>query len=72
MANYLLMVTWLPASVSIAERISCISLVKPVENIVEKLTYPFKAISQLGRKLEDFIISLVISVPLLWIVLLGE
>lgn len=71
MANYFLMVTWLPASVSVAERISCISLVKPVENIVEKLTCPFKAISQLGRKIEDFIISLVISVPLLWIVLLG-
>ncbi|XP_058813759.1 protein dispatched [Topomyia yanbarensis] len=71
MANYLLMVTWLPASVSIAERITCFSLVKPMDKFIENLTYPFKTISQLGRKIEDIIISLVISVPLLWIVLLG-
>ncbi|XP_055523625.1 protein dispatched [Wyeomyia smithii] len=71
MVNYLLMITWLPACVSIAERISCFSLVKPVENFVDKLMYPFKAISQFGRKIEDVIISSVIKVPLLWIVLLG-
>ncbi|XP_058467660.1 protein dispatched [Malaya genurostris] len=71
MANYLLMVTWLPATVSIAERITCFSLVKPVDKFIDKLTFPLKTISRIGRKIEDIIISLVISVPLLWIVVLG-
>uniref|UniRef100_A0A1Q3F822 Putative patched transmembrane receptor n=1 Tax=Culex tarsalis TaxID=7177 RepID=A0A1Q3F822_CULTA len=71
MANYLIMITWLPAAVSIAERISCIPLGKSVETVLARLAAPFRAISQLGRKVEDLIISLVISVPLLWIALLG-
>ncbi|XP_039441963.1 protein dispatched [Culex pipiens pallens] len=71
MANYVIMITWLPAAVSIAERITCVSLGKPVETMLARLAAPFRAISQLGRKVEDVIISLVISVPLLWIALLG-
>lgn len=72
MANYVIMITWLPAAVSIAERITCVSLGKPVETMLARLAAPFRAISQLGRKVEDVIISLVISVPLLWIALLGK
>lgn len=74
MANYLLMITWLPASVSISERIYCFSrswfinfkhFAKPVDKFV-------KFYSQLSDKIEEVIIMLVINYSLLWIVLLGS
>lgn len=73
MANYLLMITWLPASVSISEKIYCFSrswfinfkfFAKPVDKFV-------KFYSQLSDKIEDFIVMLVINYPIFWIVLLG-
>lgn len=73
MANYVLMITWLPASVAISEKIYCFSrswfinfkhLAKPVDKFV-------KFYSQLSDKIEDFIIMLVINYSVLWIVLLG-
>ena len=71
LANYLLMITWLPATVSIAERITCFQW-NYCKNLVNKLVSPLKISSQLGLKLEDMIISLVIDVPILWIVVLGK
>lgn len=73
LANYLLMITWLPASVSISEKIYCFSrswfinfkhLARPVDKFV-------KFYSQLSDKVENFIIMLVINYSVLWIVLLG-
>jgi protein dispatched 1 len=73
MANYLLMVTWLPASVSISEKIYCFSrswfinfkvFAKPVDKFV-------KFSSQLSDSIEDFIVMLVINYPIVWIVSLG-
>lgn len=73
MANYLLMITWLPASVAISERIYCFSrswflnfkfFAKPADKFA-------KLYSQLSGRIEDFIISLVINYSILWIVVLG-
>lgn len=73
MANYLLMLTWLPASVSISEKIYCFSrswfinfkhLAKPVDKFM-------KFYSQLSDRVEDYIIMLVINYSILWIILLG-
>lgn len=73
MTNYLLMVTWLPASVSISERIYCFSrswfinfkyCARPVDSFV-------KFYSQLSDKIEEFIIMLVLDYAMLWIIVLG-
>ncbi|KFB38757.1 AGAP004140-PA-like protein [Anopheles sinensis] len=71
MANYFLMVTWLPAAVSIAERMSCLMLLKPFARVSHRFSVPFIALAQFSRRLEDAIIGLVIGVPWLWISLLG-
>uniref|UniRef100_A0A182NZ92 SSD domain-containing protein n=1 Tax=Anopheles dirus TaxID=7168 RepID=A0A182NZ92_9DIPT len=71
MANYFLMVTWLPAAVSIAERISCLMLLKPFARIAHRCTLPFISIAQFSRRVEDTIIELIITLPWLWITLLG-
>ncbi|CAD7084344.1 unnamed protein product [Hermetia illucens] len=68
-ANYLLMVTWTPASVSIMERIpfsleSCMSA-----KVSQKL---HKSITRLGKLAEDFIINAVVKLSVLWIALLGS
>jgi protein dispatched 1 len=73
LANYLLMVTWLPASVSISERIYCFSrswfinfkvLSKPVDRFVAFY-------SQFSEKLEGCIVALVVNYPFFWILVLG-
>ncbi|CRK88732.1 CLUMA_CG002637, isoform A [Clunio marinus] len=73
LANYLFMISWLPASVSISERIYCFSrswfinfklLTKPIDSFV-------RFYSQLSDKIEDFIIALVINYSAFWIVSLG-
>ncbi|XP_035783888.1 protein dispatched-like [Anopheles albimanus] len=75
MANYLLMVTWLPAAVSIAERISCLLLLKPITRVTTShrcsLAPPFVVFARFIRHVEDTIIGLVVNMPLLWIGLLG-
>uniref|UniRef100_A0A182MN79 SSD domain-containing protein n=1 Tax=Anopheles culicifacies TaxID=139723 RepID=A0A182MN79_9DIPT len=71
MANYFLMVTWLPAAVSIAERISCLMLIKPFARVTHRCTIPFISIAQISRRVEDVIIDLIITLPWLWITLLG-
>jgi len=74
MVNYLLMITWLPASVSISERIYCFSrswfinfgyFTAPIDKI-------FKFYSQLSGKIENMIVTLVINYSVLWILLLGS
>lgn len=74
MANYLLMITWLPASVSISEKIYCFSrswfinfkyFARPVDKFV-------RFYSQLSGQIEEFIIMLVINYSVLWIVVLGS
>ncbi|XP_035891595.1 protein dispatched [Anopheles stephensi] len=71
MANYFLMVTWLPAAVSIAERISCLMLLKPFARVTHRCTLPFVSIAHISRRIEDAIIDLIITLPWLWITLLG-
>ncbi|XP_058062470.1 protein dispatched [Anopheles bellator] len=72
MANYFLMVTWLPAAVSIAERISCLMLLKPFTPLTAlRCNGPFVTFTRISRRVEDTIIGLVINLPLVWIALLG-
>uniref|UniRef100_A0A182Q1X4 SSD domain-containing protein n=1 Tax=Anopheles farauti TaxID=69004 RepID=A0A182Q1X4_9DIPT len=71
MANYFLMVTWLPAAVSIAERISCLMLLKPLARFTHRCTMPFISIAHFSRRVEDTVIELIITLPWLWITLLG-
>uniref|UniRef100_A0A182PPZ7 SSD domain-containing protein n=1 Tax=Anopheles epiroticus TaxID=199890 RepID=A0A182PPZ7_9DIPT len=71
MANYFLMVTWLPAAVSIAERISCLMVLKPFARVTHRCTMPFISIAQLSRRVEETIIDLIINLPWLWVTLLG-
>lgn len=74
MVNYLLMITWLPASVSISERIYCFSrswfinfgyFTSPIDRI-------FKFYSQLSVRVENLIVRLVIEHSWCWILLLGS
>lgn len=73
MVNYALMITWLPASVSISERIHCFSLnwfsnLKILAGRIGKLV---KFYGQLSDKVEQFIIILVLNYAIVWIILLG-
>ncbi|XP_055384764.1 protein dispatched [Condylostylus longicornis] len=67
-SNYLLMVTWLPASVSIMERVSCHlgNFLSP--NIISKFR---KSIKTFGSIVEDYVLNAVLKMPYLWIVLFG-
>lgn len=67
--NYFLMMTWLPASVSLAERLPCSLL-------CAKFCYPrfhksLKAMRAFGERLENVILRLIMCVPWLWIGLFG-
>lgn len=70
LVNYILMVTWLPASVSIAERLPCTygmcSKIFP-----KKLQTSYKMINEFGDRVEAAIVNLVCNFPNLWIVLFG-
>lgn len=72
LANYILMVTWLPAAVSIAERLSCFpSPCGPFKSICTKVQNLFSKCRQASEVVEDFIILLVLRYSSFWIVLLG-
>lgn len=65
------MVTWLPAAVSIAERITCFSTTKFLKIFSNKLNFPFKSLSQLGQSIEEAIISVVLNYSKICIIILG-
>lgn len=74
MVNYLLMITWLPASVSISERIYCFSrswfinfgyFTTPIDRTL-------KFYGQLSGRVENLIVKLVIKYSLIWIMTLGS
>lgn len=68
--NYVLMMTWLPASVSLAERLPC-SLVSSKWLYGQRLHKSFKAARELAERTESFLIRLIMCVPWLWIGLFG-
>lgn len=65
------MVTWLPATVSIAERITCLSHGNIFNKCFHKFNISFKSFSQLGHTVEEAIISLVLNYSKLVIFILG-
>lgn len=67
--NYVLMMTWLPASVSLAERIPCSMFCSAWFS--NRLSKSFKAMREFGERLESVIIRLIMCVPWLWIALFG-
>lgn len=66
MCNYVLMVTWLPASVSMIERLACI---KPPQFYERSLQSFFNVINRIGSSIESLVIRAVIDWPVVWIVL---
>lgn len=74
LANYLLMITWLPASVSISERIYCFSRSWFINlNVLSRPADKFAAFySQFSEKIENTIVALIVNYPLFWILLLGS
>lgn len=69
MINYFLMITWLPAAVSIAERLTCFSSSGIFKNLNDKITYPIKKFCQLSQRIEDSIVLSVVRFAKLWIVI---
>lgn len=65
------MITWLPAAVSIAERITCFSHDHIFKKCFRKLNLPLQSLSQLGHTVEEAIISLVLNYSKLLIIILG-
>jgi protein dispatched 1 len=70
MTNYLLMITWLPACISIADKLSCLSL--KFNSITVLRLNIFKSLGHIGTKIEDCIVSIVLNLPYLCIGVLGE
>lgn len=68
MVNYLLMMTWLPASVSLNERISCYAL----QWWVRALTKINSTANCLGIYLQNRIIFFVVKMPSLWVFIFGN
>lgn len=68
MVNYLLMMTWIPACVSINERISCYA----IKWWVLALTKLNTAIGSIAIQMQDRIIFLVVKFPFLWIISFGK
>lgn len=69
LVNYLLMMTWLPASVSLAERLPCSLLC--AKFCYTRLHKSLKAMRAFGERLEKVILRLIMCVPWLWIGLFG-
>lgn len=70
MSNYILMVTWLPASISIMERLSSYSACNKLQ--VQKVLIMFnKSINNLCTKLEAFITALILNYAILWFTIFG-
>lgn len=62
------MITWLPASVSFVERLTCCT-----PTFCKQSTHAFfSSINQIGTFIQDLIISAVINMPKLWIIILGK
>lgn len=68
MVNYLLMMTWLPASVSLNERISCYAL----KWWIQTLTKINSSATFMGIYLQNKIIFFVVKMPFLWIFMFGN
>lgn len=61
------MITWLPASVSFVERLTCCT----PQCCKQSANAFFSSMNQIGTFIEDLIISAVINMPKLWIIILG-
>jgi protein dispatched 1 len=68
--NYMLMISWLPACISIAEKMSCLSF--KFKNLTLLRLSFFKSLSHVGTRIEDSIISIVVYLPYLCIAVLGR
>lgn len=68
------MITWLPATVSTAERFRCLNFtfLKNLKIFSNKMSKVAKFHGKICNKLEDIIISLILNYPVFWIVTLGE
>lgn len=66
--NYLLMITWLPACVSIMERLPSHYSKLISSNILQKLNKSFYIF---GKSLEGFFINIVVKLPWLWLIVFG-
>ncbi|XP_055903846.1 protein dispatched isoform X1 [Eupeodes corollae] len=66
MSNFFLMVTWLPATVSIMERISCDCGKCISHRIFQKFN---KSINCFCKKLEDLTVNAVLKFPIVWVIL---
>ena len=66
LVNYVLMMTWLPAAVSVAERLPC-------SMMCTKLFYNrfHKSLRESGERLESFLVRLVMCVPWVWVTVFG-
>lgn len=67
--NYILMMTWLPAAVSLAERLPCSLLCTKL--FYNRFRSSLKASRDFGDRMESVLIRLVMCVPWLWITLFG-
>ncbi|OXU27643.1 hypothetical protein TSAR_001530 [Trichomalopsis sarcophagae] len=68
-ANFLLMVTWLPASVIIAERCGT-NIISPANFIIRKIIRPLKLFfDKVAHSFADFLVKLVISLKWIWFIL---
>lgn len=68
MVNYVLMMTWLPATVSINERLSCYAF----SCWILALTKFNTTVSSVGVYVQDRIIFIIIKMPYLWILCFGN
>lgn len=66
-ANYLVIMTWLPASVSLQERMPCYSF----QWCIQYITKINASISNCGMYLQDIVITAILKLPYLWILSLG-
>lgn len=68
LCNYLLMITWLPASVALVERLSCLS---PQWCYTRFIQVVFDAINRTATAVQELVIRAICDWPLVWIVLLA-
>lgn len=66
-ANYLVIMTWLPASVSLLERMTC----HPFQWCVQYITKFIACISNGGMYLQKVVIVAILRLPYLWILSMG-
>lgn len=68
MTNYVMMVTWLPAAVTVRERLKT---GKCKSTKIKKLKSPVKRIGHIVKIFENCVVDIVINVPVLSVVILG-